>query len=72
MLNPFINYLPPKKAREDFRSSNENEIHASYEKKTIDAPASRPLILWFGTLLIKMGEKMTKENLRTKSSHGNA
>ncbi len=72
MLNPFINYPTPKKTGEDFKALNKDLIYQNYERANQVSSTPRYLVLWLGSLLIKMGEKLTKENLSAKSTHENA
>lgn len=71
MLNPFIN-SSPKKIGEDFEALNEDVVYRNRERLTQVSSTPGRLVLWLGSLLIKMGEKLTQGNLSTKSTHGNA
>ncbi len=71
MLNPFIQIGAEEKRR---KTMNEAEEYASQlTGYSVDTASPRPPMgLWLGRLLIRMGQKLAKENADLKITKENA
>ncbi len=71
MLNPFLQVEPAKKRRQII-GGNE-EFAAQQHGHILDSMPARPSMgLWVGRLLIRMGEKLAKEDIHLKNARENA
>ncbi len=67
MLNPFIQLPPDHKQRKPTPLTEESI--AQLYGHSVDTASPRPSMgLWVGRLLIRMGQKLSKEDIRLKSS----
>ncbi len=70
MLNPFLQPEPGKKGRLILGG---NEESAAQEfGHTLESTSQPNLGLWIGRLLIRMGEKLSKEDTALKNARENA
>lgn len=71
MMNPLIPMLPPEKRRKPVPESE--EAYVQMYGHSVDSASPRPSMgLFLGRLLIRMGQKLTKEELPLESSRQNA
>ncbi len=70
MINPFIQNLPPKKL--DGTTKND-ALAAEQYARAIENPIPRVNAgLWLGKLLIRMGEKLAKQDIEMKGTKQSA
>ena len=70
MLNPFIQDLPPR--RKSLVVKN-RQLTAEQHTEAVEDIAPHPAPgLWLGKLLIRMGEKLTKQNIELKGTKQSA
>lgn len=70
MLNPFIQYVPREKDKGTTRGREESlaEMYAH----SVDTSSPHPSMgLWVGKLLIRMGEKLAKQDMPLKTNREN-
>jgi hypothetical protein len=66
MLNPFLQTQSAKKRR--LIMGGNEEFVAQLQGHTLDSMSPRPSLgLWIGRLLIRMGKKLSKEDIALKS-----
>jgi hypothetical protein len=71
MMNPLIPMLPPEKRQKPVRESE--EAYIQMYGHSVDSASPRPSMgLFLGRLLIRMGQKLTKEEFPLESSRENA
>jgi hypothetical protein len=70
MLNPFIQSPRTEKDRPRL---TEDEALVQLHGQSLNKDAAQPSVgLWVGKLLIRMGEKLTKEDMQLKSTRERA
>jgi hypothetical protein len=71
MLNPFLQSVSPEKRKKLAEESEES--FAQMHGYSMDSASPRPTVgLWVGKLLIRMGQKLTKEDVPLNSNRQNA
>ena len=70
MLNPYIQNLPPK--RTDKTAKNDNLAAEQYARTIENSASEVDAGLWLGKLLIRMGEKLTKQHVELKGTKQSA
>ena len=71
MLNPFLQAEAGKKRR--LIMGGNEESAAQEHGQTLDSFTPRPSVgLWIGRLLIRMGKKLSKEDIALKNARENA
>lgn len=67
MLNPFLHPQSNEKIRQ-YRSPAE-ELTAQFQGHSLDTSSPHPSMgLWIGKLLIRMGERLSKQDIPLKST----
>ncbi len=71
MLNPFLQSMPDEKQRQ--AHANNEEFNAQMYGHSLDTSKPHPSVgLWVGRLLIRMGEKLTKQDTELHSIKENS
>jgi len=67
MFNPFLQPLPTEKRRHN--PATNGDFPAEFYGHSLDTSSPRPSVgLWIGRLLIKMGEKLAKQDVELKTT----
>ena len=70
MLNPFIQNLPPKKLNS--KAKNDDLTAEQYPGAAENLAPRVDAGLWLGKLLIRMGEKLVKQDIEMKGTKQSA